>query len=420
MISRMKAVQYVRSVPRYLLNRFLGRRFPAIHTGPFSLIRLTDVPRPKLPGKDWVRIRTTVSGVCGSDLATIAAKGSAYFSPLISTPFILGHEAVGKVAEVGDSVTQCLVGDRVVVEPALGCEVRGIEKPCALCRAGQYAHCENVTRGRISPGIQTGYCRDTGGAWAEEFVAHGSQVHRVPAGISDEEATLIEPFSCALHAALTGLPGDTQTVLVLGCGAVGLLVIASLRALGRKCRIVAVAKYPHQHELAKRFGADEVVDARDRLYAFLEARLGTKLYKPEMGGLTGIGGADVTFDCVGSDASIDDALRFTRAKGHCLLVGMPAIPKKVDWTAIWYKGLKLEGVYAYGVEELDGEKLRTFELAIRLMAAGLVDLKLLVGARFPLAQYREAVRSAMFSGKSKAAKTVLVIAGAADSGPVHR
>jgi len=418
MIRRMKAVQYVRSVPRYLLNRLLGRWFPAIHTGPFSLIRLADVPPPELPGRDWVRVSTIASGVCGSDLATITAKGSAYFSPLISTPFILGHEAVGKVTEIGDAVTQCQIGDRVVVEPALGCEVRGIEQPCAPCRAGQYAHCENVTRGNISAGIQTGYCRDTGGAWAEEFVAHGSQIHRVPEGISDEEATLIEPFSCALHAALMGLPTDAQTVLVLGCGAVGLLIIASLRALDRKCRIVAVAKYPHQHQLAKQFGADEVVDARDRLHTFLEARLGTKLYKPEIGGATGIGGAEVIFDCVGSDASIDDALRFTRARGHCLLVGMPAIPKKVDWTAIWYKGLKVEGAYAYGVEELEGENLRTFDLAIRLMAAGMVDLKPLVGARFPLPQYRQAVRSAMSTGRSKAAKTVLTVSEAGDSGSV--
>jgi threonine dehydrogenase-like Zn-dependent dehydrogenase len=411
----MKAVQYVRSVPRYLLNRFLGKRMPWIHTGPLSLIRLADVPRPNLPGKDWVRIRTLASGICGSDLATVCAKGSAYFSPLISTPFVLGHEAVGKVAEVGGAVTCCQVGERVVIEPALGCLVRGIAEPCGPCRSGQYAHCENVTRGRISAGIQTGYCRDTGGAWAEEFVAHQSQVHQVPDELSDDEATLVEPFSCSLHAALTAKPNDRESVLVFGCGAMGLLVIASLRATGGACRIVAVSKYPHQRKLAEAFGADEVVDARDRLYAQLGARLGTQLLKPEIGGMTGIGGADVAFDCVGSDSSIDDTLRFTRARGRCLLVGMPAIPRRVDWTAIWYKALRVEGVYAYGLEEFNGERLRTFDLAIRLMKDRKVDLRPLVGARYPLAQYREAVRSALLTGQSKAAKTILRISERAGS-----
>ena len=406
----MRAIQYVRSVPRYLLTRFLGKRFPRLGTGPLGLIRLTDVEPRKLPKQDWVRIRAIATGICGSDLATVCAKGSAYFSPLISTPFVLGHETVGEVAEVGDSVSRCAVGDRVVIEPALGCEVRGIEELCQSCASGNYAHCESITQGNLAAGIQTGYCRDTGGGWGEEVIAHESQIHHVPEQLTTEEATLVEPFSCALHAALTGKPSDNETALIIGCGAIGLLLIAGLRAVGCKSRIVAVAKYPHQQELAGALGADATVPPGRDLYPQLREQLGTSLYKPEIGGLTGLGGADMTFDCVGSGSSIDDALRFTRSRGRVLVVGMPAIPKGIDWTAIWYKALRVEGVYAYGQEVFNGEQVRTFELAIRLMKEKVVDLQRLVGARYPLSHYPEAIHSALRTGESKAVKTIFTMA----------
>ncbi len=405
----MRAVQYIRSVPRYLLSRFLGAKFPSLYTGSLSLVKLRQVEPPSLPNSKWVRIRSQLSGICGSDLASICAKGSAYFSPITSTPFILGHEVVGEVIEAGDGVTTCKAGDRVVIEPALGCEVRGIEEKCPPCRAGQYAHCENVLEGDISPGIQTGYCRDTGGGWGEEFVAHQSQVFQPPENLSDEEAVLVEPFSCSLHAALAGRPEDDQTALVIGCGAIGLLLIASLRGTDSKCRIIAVARHPHQQQMAKELGADEVIEAGDSLYEKLSRSTSTRLYKPEIGRDTGVGGIDVTFDCVGTDSSIDDALRFTHARGRVVLVGMPSIPKHVDWTAIWYKSLKVEGIYAYGWEEYENERIRTFDLAMRLMSEGKVKLASLVGARYPLEQYREAVKSALKTGQSRAVKTVIVV-----------
>ncbi|MDP6502864.1 MAG: zinc-binding dehydrogenase [Planctomycetota bacterium] len=404
----MKAVQYSKNIPKYLMTRFLGRSFPGIYTGTLSMLRLLDIEPQRLPTEEWVRVRTIASGICGSDLATICAKGSAYFSPLISTPFVLGHETVGEVIEIGSDVTERKVGDRVVIEPALGCKVRGIDPVCPNCGAGNYAHCEKVTEGTISPGIQTGYCRDTGGGWSESFVAHESQIIPVPDELSDDDAVVIEPFSCSLHAALEGRPSDDQTAVVVGCGAIGLLVIASLRGIGCQCRILAVGRHPHQQEMARKLGADEIIDPAKGLKDELCRTFGTKLYKPEIGKDTSLGGgADVTFDCVASDSSIDDSLRFTKPKGRVILVGMPSIPKGIDWTAIWYRALKVQGVYAYGMENHEGETIRTFDLAIRLLKEGRVDLSGIVGAKFPLAQYREAVRSALSTGKSKAAKTVL-------------
>ena len=97
-------------------------------------------------------------------IGTLSAESSPYFSPLTSPPFVMGHEIVGEVVEDNGGFS---AGERVVVEPALGCAVRGIDPPCAYCASGQYALCVNVAKGDIAPGIQTGFCGDTGGGWAE-------------------------------------------------------------------------------------------------------------------------------------------------------------------------------------------------------------------------------------------------------------
>src|SRR5205085_4605963 len=134
---------------------------------------------------------------------------------------------------VGAAVRDVGVGERVVVEPVLHCAVRGLAEPCAACRQGRYGNCTNVTAGDISAGVQTGYCRDTGGGWSPSLVAHEVQVHRVPDGVPDDAAVLVEPFSCALHAVRRASSVrwtqysvlSTPKVLIVGCGTVGLLTI---------------------------------------------------------------------------------------------------------------------------------------------------------------------------------------------------
>ena len=88
-------MQYVRSVPRYLAARFVGSRFERLYTSGFSTVRLVEVDPPPLPGPRWARVRPILAGICGSDLATITAQGTTYFSPFVSTPFVFGHEVVG-------------------------------------------------------------------------------------------------------------------------------------------------------------------------------------------------------------------------------------------------------------------------------------------------------------------------------------
>ena len=402
----MQAIQYIKSVPRYLMVRLLGKRWKSLYTSGVSCIRLAEIDEPQLPTPDWAKIKTRLSGICGSDLATITAKGSPYFSPFTSCPFVLGHEVVGEIAEIGDGIKGYTAGDRVVIEPVLSCEIRGIEPACYQCRQGHFANCENITRGNISAGIQTGYCHDTGGGWSPYLLAHKNQIHRVPDSLSDEIAVLLEPFACALHGVLKANLRDTDEVLVIGAGTVGLLTIAAIRAIGKSNRILIVAKYRHQRQLANELGADEILPSDKSLYTNFCGLTGAASYQPELGKPVLLGGVDVTFDCVASATTIDDALRFTRGQGRVILVGMPAIPKNIDWTSVWYKELKVSGAYTYGIEDYAGEEVRTFTLGIRLLEQMGDKLRPLIGKRFSLKEYRQAVQAAMSTGRSGAAKTV--------------
>ena len=401
----MEAIQYTKSIPRYLAMRYLGKRWRSLYTSPFSCTRLVDIPEPQLPTPEWVKVRIRLSGICGSDLATITAKGSPYFSPFTSTPFVLGHEIVGEVAEIGDAVAGFSVGTRVVIEPALSCTVRGISPPCPQCRNQRFANCENITKGDISGGVQTGYCRDTGGGWSQYVLAHQSQLHPVPDAISDETAVLLEPFACALHGVLK-IPSDrTATLCIIGGGTIGLLTVAALRILGHRNRIIIFAKYPHQQQLASQLGADDILSPNSDRYAAFCELTGATSYQPELGQQVLLGGVDVTFDCIGSSVTIDDALRFTHAGGEVILVGMPGIPRNVDWTSIWYKQLRVTGAYTYGLETHNDEQIHTFTLGMRLLQKMEAHLRPLVSTLFPLWDYKRAIQTALNTGKTATVKT---------------
>ncbi len=414
----MKAVQFRKSILRYAIVKLLGKTFPPLVTSPLGLVSLREVEPPKLPSHSWVRVRPRLCGICGSDLSVITAKSSLLLSPLTSTPFNFGHEIVGEVVEVGSAVKKVKVGDRVVVEPALSCFVREIEPPCQRCAEGNYACCERLTEGVIRAGVQTGYCRDTGGGWSDQFVAHERQIFPVPDEMSDEEAVLLEPFSCAVHAVLRALsfsvnaaPRTPSTALVIGCGSIGLLTIAASRAVEqalnlKPMRLFAAAKYPHQREWALRLGADEVVPTGSGGYGVLRQRTGARLLQPELGKPTVLGGVDIVFECVGAQSSLDDGVRWVRANGVVVVVGMPSEPK-VSWASVWFKETLVVGSYAYGIEDWQGERIRTFELSLRLWREGLVSLKGLVTHRFPLTQWRKAIQTALHAGSNGAVKVAL-------------
>jgi threonine dehydrogenase-like Zn-dependent dehydrogenase len=328
-----------------------------------------------------------LAGICGSDLATVDGRASRYFEPIVSFPFIPGHEVVGELDD----------GQRVVLEPVLRCAARGIRPPCASCAKGDTNRCRNVAYGHLEPGLQTGYCADTGGGWGLALVAHESQLHPVPDDLADEAAVMVEPVACAVHGALAADAQEPGPVVVIGAGTLGLCTIAALAYFRRDVEgIIAVAKHPEQRRRARELGASTVVQPGE-LRRAVRRQTGSGLL--DDGQLTG--GASRVFDCVGTAASISDALAVIEPGGTVLLLGMPG-PVHVDLTGLWQREIRLEGAYAYGTERISGRSQRTFELAFQLVH----DWKLeeLVSATYPLDRYREAIEHAASAGRRGAVK----------------
>jgi threonine dehydrogenase-like Zn-dependent dehydrogenase len=262
-----------------------------------------------------------------------------------------------------------------------------------------------VTEGPIEVGLQTGYCAGTGGGWGEMLVAHPSQIHAVPETLSDEAAVLIEPLACCVHAALRGGATKNDVVVVQGAGTIGLLTVAAVKLFTPPKRLIAVAKHPTQRDLARRLGADQVIAPRD---VFQRIRFATGARRLDgIGRSLLLGGADVTFECVGRADSLNDAVRFTREGGTVVAVGMPG-EEKVDWAPIWQRELTVMGAYAYGAEpKMKGR--RTFELALE--AALELHLESLAGPFFGLAEYRDAIAYAMSAGRLGAVKVAFDLRG---------
>ncbi len=402
----MQALTFNPTIPRFVAAKVLSTVRRRAYWGKFSPLQYREVANPPLPGEDWVRVQVRLGGICGSDLHTIQLDASPAISALTSFPFVLGHENVGTLVDIGSAVRGLTIGQRVTVEPVLPCAARGFALLCPNCAAGNYNLCLRMTEGHLSPGLMIGACRDTGGSWAHSFVAHDSQVFPVPASLSDEEALMAEPTASILHPLLRHQPSDDATVLIIGGGVIGQCAVAALRAMGSRARVVMLAKYPFQGTMAQQQGADEAVllgrgDAHFEAIANLTV---AKLRKPILGKRVLIGGADLTVDCVGSSRSLDDALRLTRAGGKVLVVGLASFLRGVDWTPIWLKELQVVGSSFYGLEEWRGHRWRTMEIVLDWMAQNVVNLGWLVTHQFPLSAYREALSTAMGKEQTSAFK----------------
>ncbi|MGH2771430.1 MAG: zinc-dependent alcohol dehydrogenase [Actinomycetota bacterium] len=375
------SLELYRSVGRYLAARAVGPRLPGLLAGPLSPLRLVDVsPRP-LPGEGWVRVRPILAGICGSDLNTLSARSSLYFSALVSMPFVPGHEVVG---ELLDDVGDLARGQRVVLDPVLACAARGISPSCEPCQAGTIGLCDRVAAGHLKAGLQTGYCADTGGGWSQMMLAHRSQLHPVPDELPNAAAVMVEPMACALHAVRRATVPRDATVLIVGAGTVGLLVLVALAASAPPGRVIVVAKHAPQAALARALGATEVIPTEEALGAVRRATRSFRL-APEHCAPFLLGGADVSFECAGSSGALDLALRATRGGGTVMLAGMPAA---ADLSPAWFRELELRGAYS---------GCGSFEEAIEL--AGARGLENFVSGIYPLGRWHEAIDHAMSAGR---------------------
>jgi len=374
----MRALVFERKEVKFVAAAAASRLKPGVgsRVGP---LKLGEIAEQKLPNGDWHRVKTRLSGICGSDLATIDGRSSRYFEPLTSFPFVMGHEIVGELDD----------GRRVIVEPVLGPEARGAEPPfpgAAPADGNDYGH---MNTGPLEPGIQTGSCSSTGGGWSESFVAHQSQLHFIDDSLDDAAAVLVEPVAAGVHAALRANIADGATVAVLGAGMMGLAATAALRRFTGAGTIVVGARYPHQAALATMAGADLVV-APDEV-----ARAVRRLTGCGVIGRRLAAGTDAVIDAVGSAGSLADALGIVRPRGRVVMLGMPGTVS-VDLTALWHRETELVGAYCYGTEHHHDREVHTFELATELVTE--LDLGRLVSATYTIDDYHQAIDHAANAG----------------------
>jgi len=388
------------SVPRILLTRLLGRVSKAAYFWPSSPLQLIDLPDPPLPDPGWVRVRNRLCGVCGSDLHQIFLDAGLDVAPVALPSHrraYLGHEMVGEVVEVGETVTGLAIGDRVVRwGRADDCRARGRQELCRACARGHRVLCEHASEPREHEPL--------GGGYGDGFITPAATLLPVPPSLSDEQAILVEPCAVAIHAAWRRPPQAGERVLVLGCGTIGFLLIQVLRTLQPECEIYAVAQFPWQGEMALSYGADQVFSAYEDGHARVAGLTGATLYEGRAGNRMLMGGLDVVYDVVGASTTLNNALRWTRARGTVVLVGVQLHRMTLDLTPVWYQEVDLLGVVGHDVVTWQGKQVSTFELAMHWMQEGKLNMDGLVTHRFPLEAYRQAFAVAVEKGKHRSVK----------------
>ncbi len=376
------------------------------YRGPGKTVKLVDIPEPSLPAPGWVKIRTSACGFCGSDLNLIMLHDSPSAQPFTSFPCILGHEFIGEITETGADVGGFKSGDRVAVNPALGCVARGIAPPCPPCRAGRVGNCENTAEGAFSPGMFLGITRDLNGGFAPYVVAHQSQLFHVPEDLSLEAAVMTEPAAVALQAVFDNPPSDNEKILVVGGGVIGNLVVQSIRVLAPGCHISVIEPTAPAAELVLSVGADEIISARE-IFPRTAEITGARLYRPAIGQPVPMGGFDRVYDTVGASTTLNQSLRVLKTMGTLSVVGIGG-DVKLDLTPLWLKLQTVRGVYAYGLVEYNGEKRHVFDIALDMINRGKIKAAALVTHKFHLADYRRMIAVNMNKGRHKAVKTVVV------------
>lgn len=359
---------------------------------------LRELPDPQPLGPDWLVLRPSLTGICGSDAKQVfmdAGGDASDFSmtAFISFPQVLGHEVVGTVEQVGPAARGVEPGQRVVLQCWLSCAPRGIAPRCPACAAGDYSQCWSFTEGRISPGIHVGNSSDGTGGFAELLPAHDSMAIPVPDEIPDEVAVLADPFAVALHSILRAAPPDHGRVVVWGAGALGTSAVAILRALHPSVEVAVVARTAAQQRVAHQLGAHVVIPSEqddETIVRALAEFSGSVLRRPWQGlPIAHPGFVDRCYDTIGSPKTLELALRVMATRGVISVTGVHAAGR-FEWSPWYFKEVSIVGSNAFGVEEIDGVRKHAIEHYLDFVRDGRVDLSPMLTHTFRLDEWRAA------------------------------
>jgi L-iditol 2-dehydrogenase len=310
-------------------------------------LEIAEIPAPT-PGPHDLLVRVRACGICGSDVHGYDGSTGRRIPPLV-----MGHEAAGVVEAVGEAVTAFRPGDRVTFDSTVSCG------ECAHCRRGEINLCD----GRNVLGVSCAEYRRHG-CFAEYVVVPDRIAYALPDNLSFAHAAMIEAVSVAVHAVHRTPLRLGDTVVVVGAGMIGLLVVQVLRRAGVG-RVIAVDLDPGRLALARQFGAEESVVA------------GSGDAAAEVLRLTGGRGADAAFEVVGATPTVKLAVASLRKGGSLTLVGNLAPSVELPLQAVVTRELSLFGTCASRGE---------YPVCIDWMARGWIDVAPLISAVAPLSE----------------------------------
>lgn len=308
-------------------------------------VGMIDAPKPSA-GPGEVLIRVAAAGICGTDMAIY--NWTPRMRPRVAPPRILGHEATGRIEALGAGVSGLAVGDRVSLESHIFCG------QCRYCRRGDAHLCASLAYPGIS--IDGGFA---------DWVTVPAQIARpVPDRLDDRTAAMIEPFGIAVHACMAQRGVAGKTVLINGCGPIGLMTVAAARALGAR-RILAADPNPLRLKLAGQMGADATVDPANADVVAAAKALGDGF------------GVDVAIEYSGVAAGLDAVLASADRMADIRLVAGPNAPHALDVNALLRTGVSIYGIH--------GRRLwQDWDLAVELLADKRVDIAMLADPILPL------------------------------------
>ncbi len=341
--------------------------------------RLETVPVPQV-GAGEVLVRVKAAGVCASDVKAFYGApriwGGEGFPAYTIAPVIPGHEFVGEVVELGEGAAEkygLALGDKVVSEQIIPCG------ECRYCRRGQYWMCQV----HHIYGFHGGF---DDGAWAEYMkLPVGALNYKVPASVPDDQAALVEPLACAIHAVERGEIKLGDVVVIAGMGPIGLCMLQTARLQSPGLLIALDAKADRVAK-ALQLGADLALDVtqEDVIARVLE--------------LTDGYGCDVYIEATGHPAAVNQGLQMIRKLGTYVEFSVMAGPSSVDWSIIGdQKELNIHGAHLSPYR---------YPLAIDYIASGKVNVEALISHRFALADYLKAIETAH---SAKGSSKVLLI-----------